>query len=114
MATIDETLAAAVELFRGAGLAASQNPAELNPPGVWLALDTVAPATVSGSLLLGCSVYLVAADTDPARANRKLGELFGVFLTVARPDGEARTLGVVMPGDPTPLPALQVPLNLNT
>lgn len=96
-------------------LAVSMDPADVNPGrGGWLALDEVRTLNVAGHLELRCSLYLIAPDLDPQRALAKLAPMLNQLRTVLRPDGPVVPQGVVMPGDPTPLPALRVPVYLYT
>lgn len=111
------TTAAFTELLdalNAAGVQASMDPAELNLPGAWLALDTVGIANVQHKLRLECRLFLISNDTDPLRAVEALGKLYDQATSVLTPDGPVVTQGVVMPGDPTPLPALAVPVYLYT
>lgn len=103
-----------LDLLATADVQASMDPAALNLPAAWLAFDGVAPANVAGRLELRCRLFLISPDTDPLRATEQLGALWDKVATVLSPDGPVVTQGVVMPGDPTPLPALSVPVNLYT
>ena len=105
---------ALVDLLRAADLSADLDPADVNLPGCWLALDRVGHANMAGTLRLECQLYLIAPDADPRRALDALGQLHHTVLSVLDPDGPVTTQGVVMPGDPTPLPALVVPVYLYT
>lgn len=113
MAPIDELIAVCAALDPPLGV--SMDPAAVNPGrGGWLALDEVAVHNLAGQLELRCSLYLIAGDADPLRALAELAPMFNRLRTVVRPDGPVRPQGVVMPGDPTPLPSLRVPVNLYT
>ena len=103
-----------LELLGSVDVQASMDPAELNLPAAWLALDEVRTANVRGSLELRCRLFLISPDTDPLRAVGLLGDLRDKVTTVLSPDGPVVAQGVVMPGDPTPLPALSVPVYLYT
>lgn len=103
-----------LELLEAADVQADMDPAKLNLPGAWLALDEVRTANLAGKLQLRCRLFLISPDTDPRRAVGHLGELLTKVTTVLKPDGPVVTQGVVMPGDPTPLPALSVPVYLYT
>lgn len=105
---------ALVDLLVAAGTSASLDPSDVNLPGCWLALDRVVPANMAGTLRLECQLYLIAPDTDPRRALDTLGPLLTTVTGVVDPDGPITTQGVVMPADPTPLPALAVPVYLYT
>lgn len=96
-------------------VAVAIDPDEVNVPGGWLALDEVALVNVAGSLELRCSLFLVGPDTG---AHRGLGHAVDLFTRATaagvRPDGPVTVQGLVLPGDPTPLPALRVPIYLYT
>lgn len=107
-------LEALLTQLEAAGLFASMDPAAVNTPGGWLAIDELRVHNVAGNLQLRCSLYLITDDTDPLRAVAKLAELHTTALTVLTPDGPVLTQGVVLPDTPTPLPALRVPVYLYT
>lgn len=93
---------------------ASMDPAELNLPGAWVTFDNFTTHTHT-SLRLQAVVFLIHSDIDYARAYERLAELFNTMTAAGvTPDGPVTPAGVVMPGDPTPLPALRVPVNLYT
>jgi hypothetical protein len=97
-----------------ADVESSMDPAALNLPGAWLALDQFRGVNAAGNLRLECRLFLISPDTDPLRAIGHLGALHAKVLQVLTPDGPVVSQGVVMPGDPTPLPALSVPVHLYT
>lgn len=96
------------------GVQASMDPAELNLPGVWVAVDTIRPVNVAMGVRLECRLFLISPDADPLRAVGHLFPLYNAVAAVVTPDGPVVSQGVVMPGDPTPLPALSVPVYLYT
>lgn len=103
-----------LELLAAADVQASMDPAELNLPAAWLAVDAIRPVNLAMGLRLECRLFLISPDTDPLRAMEHLGTLYNKVLGVLQPDGPVVSQGVVMPGDPTPLPALSVPVYLHT
>lgn len=103
-----------VDLLSATGLQASQDPAELNMPGAWVTVDQIIPSALAGGWEIKALVFLIAADQDYARATAALAEAFNLLHTVVTPDGPVQPQGVIMPGDPTPLPALRVPVSLFT
>src|SRR5690349_7454627 len=103
-----------VQLIKGTGLQAAQDPSDLNMPGAWVTLDEVLPSTLGCSWQLQCLVFLIVSVQDYKRASRRLAEAFNKLHQVIEPDGPVRPQGVLMPGDPTPLPALRVPVYLYT
>jgi hypothetical protein len=107
-----EPVTALLAALRGQELAADVDPSELNLPGAWVTVDQITTANVAGTERLEVSVYLIAADQDHMRAMEGLAALYNLAAAVIRPDGPVRPTAVVMPGDPTPLPALRVPVYL--
>ena len=103
-----------LEALAAADVQASMDPADLNLPGAWLALDQFRGVNVAGQLRMECRLFLISPEIDPLRAIGHLGELHAKVLTVLTPDGPVVSQGVVMPGAPTPLPALSVPVYLYT
>lgn len=103
-----------IDALAEAEVVASLDPATLNLPGAWIALDQLRPVNVAGGLRLQCQVVLICGDRDPLRAIETLGDLYDKVSTVLTPDGPVVSQGVVMPGDPTPLPGLSVPVYLHT
>lgn len=99
-------------LITSTGLKASVDPTELNLPGAWVALDQLGPARLSGTTQLDVSVYLIAADADPRRAMTALATMYNQLRQVLTPDGKVRPQGVILPENPTPMPALRVPVYL--
>jgi hypothetical protein len=100
-----------VQLLVGAGMSASTNPEDVTMPGAWVTVEGVRAITLT-DIQLECAVYLVVGDQDYARAYTALADLYNQAATVLSPDGLVVPQGVVMPGNPTPLPALRVPVNL--
>lgn len=102
-----------VELLTGAGLSASTNPEDINPPGAWVTVEGIRALTIDGALQLECVIYLVAGEQDYARAYGTLAELYNTASGAGvEPDGLVVPQGVVMPGTSVPMPALRVPINL--
>lgn len=90
-------------------------PQDVNLPGGWLALEDFSMANVAGQLVLRCSLYLIGPDTGNRRGLAHAAELYNrVTGAGVRPDGRVTVQGVVLPGDPTPMPALRVPIHLYT
>lgn len=92
----------------------SLDPAKVNPPGGWLAVDELRPHSVAGGLQLRCSLFLITEDRGALRSLEQLAQLLNKARTVLTPDGPVLTQGVVLPDSSTPLPALRVPIYLYT
>lgn len=98
-----------------AGVPAAQDPSKLNMPGAWVTVDQIVPSVLAGGWEIQCLIFLIVPDQDYKRASRRLASLFNLLAPAGvQPDGPVRPQGVIMPGDPTPLPALRVPVNLYT
>lgn len=110
-APLDDLVAA----LDAADVQASLDPSELNLPGAWVTVEDITPSTLEGGWDINAVVFLVAADVDHTRAAAALAELFNKATAGGvQPDGPVVPQGVIMPGDPTPLPALRVPVTVTT
>lgn len=112
LADLDEL----VDLIRGEAedVEASLNPADLNLPGVWVALDAWTKARLRGAEL-ECRLFLIAPDIEPRDAAAQLIALFNTVKARISPTGRVTTETVVIPGvEGRPLPALAVPVRIAT
>lgn len=91
--------------FETVGLTATLDPQEVPVPGVWLAVQSITPVTrCLADVTVG--VHLVVLDSGAPTALAELGDLLTAALTVVHPDEAVDTsTPVVLPHDPTPLPA---------
>ena len=109
---IDQVADAIVAKLKAAGLPASVDPRDVNPPAVWVQLDRVAfdrfDIAWSGDWIL----WLIAPDAGTAPALRTLGALadqvWAVYPTITAGAAQAITL----PAGGDPLPALRFSLHL--
>jgi len=102
-----------VMALRAADLRADVEPANLAPPCVWVAVQSIDPLALDDSMQMQVACYLIVPDQDYDRAMTALAELAQKVATVLVPDGPVVPQGVLMPGNPhSPLPALRVPVNL--
>lgn len=87
------------------GITASLDPQEVPVPGVWLAVQSITPVTrCLADITVG--VHLVALDSGAPTALAELGDMLADVLAVVHPDESVdTTTPVVLPHDPTPLPA---------
>lgn len=103
-----------VELLRDVtGLRVEADPAKLVPPGVLVSLSGFAVYTLDGVHAPTALVRVVVPDAEPDRAGAELVELANKCLAVVEPDGPITALGLVLPNDPAPQPALSFPVNLH-
>lgn len=103
---------ALLTLLAEADVPTTVDSAKITVPGAWLTIDTIRRANVAGDYRYGCSLYLITGDTDTTRVLESLLAELTKVLTVLTPDGEVVATRVVRDADPTPLPALRVPVNL--
>lgn len=101
-------------ILRGVGLRASMEATEVQLPGVWVALDELHVKNLHGTIELRCSLFLIGPDQDPQRALATLAPEYNKLMEAVTPDGPVVTQGVVVGDNPTPLPALRVPVYLYT
>lgn len=104
------------EGLRDAGLNASVDPAEVSPPGIVVRPDALLPgsAKLCGDYPVRTSLLLVVPDTSTIAALQALEDLYVQVGPAVRDAGstlapdEATFQRLVMPDDPTGLPALRL------
>ncbi|MBF6483845.1 hypothetical protein IU431_06695 [Nocardia otitidiscaviarum] len=101
--------------LRAAGVRASVEPRDLNPPCAWVVGRSLAHELLSGGGTLTADVYLIAPDTGIMAALAALTELLDLALTVIEPDADTSlSESVTLPGGGGPLPAYRLTVNLET
>jgi hypothetical protein len=96
-----------------AGVPTATDPGDVNTPGGWVVLEQLQPVTLGGEWRLECALYLIVGERDHRRALEQLSAMLVDLLAAGvRPDGPVTSQGVVLPGDPHPMPALRVPVHL--
>lgn len=104
-----------VASLRSAGLRATVEPADVNPPAAWVTARTMAHDLLGGGGTVAIDVYLIAPDTGTAQALRTLSSLLDKALTVVDPDADTSLAeAVTLPGGGQPLPAFRVTVNHET
>lgn len=104
-----------VTLLEAAEVRTTMDATKVNMPGAWLTLDSLAPRfNLAGDGRMVCSIYLITADSgDTQRVLDNLLELFNTVTAAGvTPDGPVTAVRVVLDPDPTPQPALRVPIHL--
>lgn len=101
-----------VDALVAVDLRAAQDPAEVNAPGAWVTWEGFQVANLRGSMRHLLAVYLVVGDQDWRRASKALADLYNQAVPAAiTPDGPVVPQSVILPGSPTELPALRVPVH---
>ncbi len=98
--------------FRGVDL----DPTKALPGGAWVRIDGLQPDTLAG-LVVEVTVHLLVPERDHGRTLDALAVAYNTAKPVLRefgPLGVATLTGVVLPGSQTPIPALAVPVTINT
>lgn len=104
---------AALAAIKAAGVAVTLDSAKVLVPGAWLTLDTIRRRNVAGEHVYECSLYLITGDSDTKRvATSLLNQLDQLLVGGITPDGAVTASRVLLDSNPTPLPALRVPLNI--
>src|SRR5699024_8167908 len=105
-----QDLAAALEDLAGrmnrAGIPATTDPRNVNPPAAWVTLGRGEFTVLCGDLDATATVLLVAPDNGMPTALRILGDMLGTLAgEVAVPSGPVEPDTTVLPGTPTGLPS---------
>jgi hypothetical protein len=104
-----------VAALTAAGISAAADPGELNLPGVWVQLESVAHTLLSGGVTVRLRLYCVAGDTGTLNALDQLSPLYEAVCGVVTPntDTDTTTVGVQLPDNPTtPMPSLQLSVDV--
>lgn len=105
-------LAGLLAVLESAGVPASLNVGQVQPPGAWVTPRTITPERLDGGGQLRTYVYLIVSDTDAAQAVINLGQLLDKALTVIDPDEAVSTAEAVALPDSPPLPAYRLTVDL--
>lgn len=97
-----------------AGITATIEAQDVPVPGAWVTVRRAKRERMCPTLTLTVDVYLITGDAGGLAALDNLDELLALALTVCRPTGEiALDEAVILPHDPTPLPAAKLTLTLD-
>lgn len=102
--------------LRSAGISADVDAQNLTPPAVWVQLASISHNLLSGGKTLRTRLYLIVGDAPTGTVLDQLDQLLEDTLTVVTPnaDVDSEVAGVQLPDTSTPLPALQLTLDIPT
>lgn len=105
-----------VEELKAAGFRAKTSRKDVQPPGVYVALDQVDYVLSGTEFDLTVQVYLVSPDVEnEGNALKQIDELHQKYLDAGfMPGGTSQVVGLNLPNAPKPFPALRVTANLTT
>lgn len=104
-----------VDALVSAGIAATADPRDLTPPGVWVMLSELEHTLLSGGVSVRLRMVVVVGDTGTLDALDALSELVGRVVEVVTPNAGVPTTAVpvYLPDNPTtPLPGLQLTVDV--
>lgn len=112
-----DDVAASLKAIEGVN-SADTDPSKVQTPGVWIRFDGLGAGTLAG-LAVKVTLHAVVASTGDRR--RDLGAVATlhnlikpVVESLGGPSGVITPTGLILPGSATPLPCLQVPVDLMT
>ncbi|MGB3604236.1 MAG: hypothetical protein WBA38_11885 [Gordonia sp. (in: high G+C Gram-positive bacteria)] len=97
-----------VTALRGAGLAATTDARDLNPPCAWVTVHDIGTPTLCGGYQVRADVCLIAGDAGSPQSLTALGALLDKALTVLTLEEPARPMTVQPPGVGVALPSLVI------
>lgn len=108
------TLQPLVDALTAGGVPATLDPQNLNPPGAWIQLESLQHNILRGRSTIRARIYLVTGDAPAATVLDQLDQLLTATLAVATPNTplDTESVTVTLPNDSTPLPALQLTIDL--
>lgn len=90
-----------------------QTRAEVQPPGFYVALEEINYVLAADVLDVTARVYAVSGIADEDRAMRDLDELHRQYIDAGFvPEGTTSVVGLNIPGQVKPLPALRISVSL--
>ena len=102
-----------VAKLAAAGVPAALDPRDLDPPAVWVAVDTADTRRFgAGQWKSTWRLTVVAGDTGTGQALRTLGDLSDRLAACFGTLGEGQAVPIILPGGPDPMPALQYTVDL--
>ncbi|QFG13039.1 tail terminator [Gordonia phage Schiebs] len=110
-AELGAAVVALADRLTAAGLPATTDPRNINPPCAWVTLGAATFPTLCGDLDATASVLLIVPDNGMPTAMHQLGELLDRFTAaeVDLPTGDVLPDTVTIPGAGAgPLPALRL------
>lgn len=107
------TLQGLVDALRAAEVEASQDPSDLNLPGVFVTLDRLTEFTLGGGCIVRARLLLLVSDRDHRRAVEALQDLYNATTAVVDPTGDVEATTAALPAGPD-LPALMFTTDLPT
>ncbi|AWY04758.1 hypothetical protein PQC61_gp12 [Gordonia phage Emperor] len=106
---INDAVAEVETALRGAGLAASADPRQLNPPCAWVSATGLTHELLSGGGTVRLDVYLIAPDHGVTAALDVLSTLLDKALDALDPATETSlNEAVTLPAGGGPLPAFRL------
>ena len=106
--TLANGVAAVVDAFTAAGLTATTDPRDFNPPGVLVRLPVVNPRFGKLCADVEWSAYLVTSNTGPTNHIPDLSALLDDVLTAGFPVTLATPYDLQLPGGGDPAPAFLI------
>lgn len=105
MSHLADALDSVVAALVLAGVDATTDPRNLNPPCAWVTVHDVAQVALCGEPIVRAAVALITGDRGAPVSVGELGDLLDKALTVLALDEPARAATITPPGQ-APLPAL--------
>lgn len=91
-----------------AGIHATQDPRELNPPCAWVMPREATSTTLAGGVVLAVDVWLIVGDHGYTRATRALSGLWDTASSLLDIVDTSFADGVTLPAGGGPLPAWRI------
>lgn len=112
--SLGATLGDLVDTLNAAGIETTLDPQNLNPPGVWVQLQSIQHNILAGQKTIRARLYLVAGDAPADVVLANLDELLADVESLVTPntDVDTESVAVTLPNDSTPLPSLQLTVDL--
>lgn len=112
---IGTALAQIADQLAQAGIAATIDPRNVNPPGAWVTLRTFDPDVLCSptSGLLAAEVWLIAQDSGAPTAYAQLDSMLKLALAAIEASGRVEADRLELPSGGGPRPAYRIPITVH-
>lgn len=108
IAALDELTA----ILKQAGIRAHIDPQKVSAPGAWIAVESLFPARLDGSMIARAKVHLIRHNLPTRQVLPLLESDLAKALTVITPDGDIETDAHIAT-ESGPLPCFIIPLDIH-
>ncbi|GMV27720.1 MAG: hypothetical protein AMXMBFR58_37510 [Phycisphaerae bacterium] len=113
MSELVDALGRVVDRLREAGIDATTDPRDLNPPCAWVTVHDITTPVLCGSYEVRAAVCLIAGDAGSPQSLAALGAMLDTVTDCVTFDEPVAPMNIQPPGVGAPIPALVIVTTTN-